>query len=468
MFNVIRDPWIKTDNGMYGIRDLLEKSPDLNEIRGENYLNEFAIYRFLFAFLMDALQVEHIVARDRILYSGKFDMDKIDAYIDKCISEGVSFDIYDDQKPFLQDSGQFDEKNDLKSIARLDFLKPTGRNKRFFDKTYENAVTMTDDEIARFLPTMTLHPSEGGGGVYPQCISGVPLYVLVKGRNLFETLALGIIPISEAGRPYGKPSWRMGSVIGTTTKAAPFVEPGLLFGLTLPIRPVRIIDHSSLYHRGAFYYNAPSWRDPYVPYRMSKSGKVTSMRAKKGFYAHWTDLITLSNTVNEDPVSTKIVGLAAGYLKSNKIPLTVITYNMLKPGSMQPRYSDIRKGDFVLPVEMIGNKDAIDKLRTYATYLDKVADILSKKLYTVFKEYGLSVKDNAMQKFHVECDKEFYRCCMKENIEYVDWIDLLRNLAVSVFDEFVMNRLGTEALVVAMRKRYDLIVSVEKLKPRSK
>ena len=52
MFNVINDKWIPTNDGLYGLRELVAKAHKLKEIRGENPMQEFAIKRLLFVFLI--------------------------------------------------------------------------------------------------------------------------------------------------------------------------------------------------------------------------------------------------------------------------------------------------------------------------------------------------------------------------------------------------------------------------------
>lgn len=37
-----------------------------------------------------------------VFNNGRFDADKIDAYFDECIKNGTSFDLFDEEKPFMQ------------------------------------------------------------------------------------------------------------------------------------------------------------------------------------------------------------------------------------------------------------------------------------------------------------------------------------------------------------------------------
>lgn len=458
MFNVINDAWIKTDKGKFGIRELLKNASDISEIIGENPINEYATYRFLFVFLMDALQVSE-AGKKNLLDKGAFDMDVIDAYIEKCEKEGVSFDIFDKNHPFIQEWGSFEDA-EIKTIGKLNILKPTGTNKRFFDKDYEDSIEMTDDEIARYLVTPTLHMSEGQG--YATCISGCPMYVIAKGNNLFETLMFGVIPTNKAESGYGLPAWRMGSFKGKATKEYPISEQGLLLRLTMPIRRMRIIDNRSMYYEGGFYFLADSWKDPYVPYFKDKDGKYISMKAKENFHKQWEDLLTLCKSSTNN---LKAIETCKSYLKMHEQPLKLLIYEGLKSKS---RYTDMHKGDyFNLPPNKINNAEEIDRLRALASYGDSAASYLNKALYVVFKDTTPGIKPYAMQIFYRQFDEMFQKQMLESGpVDYEKWINSICHIALKTFDDVTLSRLKTDALINSMNAKGLLINRIMKLKER--
>ena len=455
MFDVLTDKWIPTDEGKCGILELIENAHKLKEIRGGNPINEFALYRFLSAFLMDALQIETLEDRDDIFDDGKFDMEKVNAYVQQCKDEGVSFDIYDSRRPFMQEADleEFEHK-DIKSVGTLDTLRPTATNKRFFDKTYEDSIEMSDAEIMQYLVTPTIHPGEGNG--YTTCISGVPVYAIIKGRNLFETLILCLVPKSNASRPYGKPYWRAEKI--STTKTNKCIEPDLLLALTLPIRHIRIIDNKKIYYKGKFYFEAPSWQDPYVPYFKDKQGTYKSMKPKKEFFKRWTDILTLSDTSTN---ALKIVNLSEALLKDKKMPLQLITYEGLTSNS---RYCDMRKGDYPLSAEYIGNSSEIAKLKNLASASDEAEGYLGSALYKVFHEKMPGMKAYGLRIFHENCDKKFEANIEKRNTNLMEWIETLKSEAISAFDLAVQNKLKTDELISARNHRGKMIAQINKMK----
>ena len=106
-FIVLDAPWIPvvSINGnreLLGVRETLRRAPELRDISDAAFLEEFSIYRFLCVFLMDALRPETIYYIKEMLKKGCFDMQKIESYISKCQEEGVTFDLFDKERPFLQ------------------------------------------------------------------------------------------------------------------------------------------------------------------------------------------------------------------------------------------------------------------------------------------------------------------------------------------------------------------------------
>ena len=106
-FNLLDRGWIPVvcEDGtrkLLGIRQTLAQAHELREISDPSPLDEYSLYRFLGLFLMDALRPEETEDIEDLLEAGRFDMKRIEAYIAQCQSEGVSFDLFDEKRPFLQ------------------------------------------------------------------------------------------------------------------------------------------------------------------------------------------------------------------------------------------------------------------------------------------------------------------------------------------------------------------------------
>lgn len=106
-FDVLDQGWIPVihrdgSRKLLGIRQTIEQAHELIEISDQSPLIEYSLYRFLGVFLMDALRPEEEEDIEQLLDAGKFDRERIEAYITLCMSEGVSFDLFDPERPFLQ------------------------------------------------------------------------------------------------------------------------------------------------------------------------------------------------------------------------------------------------------------------------------------------------------------------------------------------------------------------------------
>ena len=106
-YDVLTEPWItvvtldgKTEET--GIRGFFEKAHLYRDVVFDSPLEVYAVQRMLIAFLMDAYSPERARDRKKLLQKGRFDMDVIDRYIADCRAEGVTFDLFDKERPFMQ------------------------------------------------------------------------------------------------------------------------------------------------------------------------------------------------------------------------------------------------------------------------------------------------------------------------------------------------------------------------------
>ena len=122
-FDVLTEPWIPVialdgSQRELGIIDALADAHKLFEVICESPLETYAVQRFLITFLMDAYRLSHAGDRRRLFESKCFDKNVIKKYVALCRSEGVTFDLFDKEKPFYQ--AVFDESmiQKLKSSHR--------------------------------------------------------------------------------------------------------------------------------------------------------------------------------------------------------------------------------------------------------------------------------------------------------------------------------------------------------------
>ena len=204
-FNVLDAPWIPVvasdgTRELLGIRETLRRAPELKEVSTVSPLEEFSIYRFLSVFLMDALRPKRVSAISKLLKQGMFDMDKIDEYISLCESEGVSFDLFDEKKPFMQSAYVKEWDKEPKPISVIDCSLPSGNNHLHFEhRCSQNQYLYFGDAFPKILAS-NLFAINGGKGYQPSISSDRgknPYMILISGVNLFQTLCYMLFPSSE-------------------------------------------------------------------------------------------------------------------------------------------------------------------------------------------------------------------------------------------------------------------------------
>lgn len=213
-FNVIADPWIpvlKDDmTSLYSVRDVLKYAPDIKCIVSPGSLpsEECAIYRFLFALLTDAYQIENDDDILDIWESGAFDLEVFDEYVE---GSGNVFDIFNEERPFMQ----CPVKTALEygatpaAAAVLNWAQLSGNTETFFRlggyplaKTYEASQYLRVEEYVALLINITFMQSAlTSGYATAVCDNQPPLWFMFNGRNLFDTLCLNLYPTEGDDTP---------------------------------------------------------------------------------------------------------------------------------------------------------------------------------------------------------------------------------------------------------------------------
>ena len=292
-YNVLREKWIPMSDGRkYGLLECLEHAHELERISCTSPLETYALHRLLCVFVMDALQLPNKASRMALLKQGHFDMSIFEAYIKMCEEKGVSFDLFDDKRPFMQAeyNPHFDKE---KSVSAMLLNVPHGNNHIFFEHKYENEHRLAIDDAFRSMLALFTFCPKGGRG-YFLSVNGAPcLYAVILGSSLFDTLLNNIISIKEAGNlPYGLPCWR-DMTMRVPKEKEESIE--LLKGMTWQPRKVNLISTPDGFVEKIFFTSArkpPSderWRDPHVPYRMNKDGTYSPIVPQEG-RSLWRDL----------------------------------------------------------------------------------------------------------------------------------------------------------------------------------
>lgn len=144
IFDVLTEPWmgvVDKETGKVlkvGLRDYIVNA-HMYKCSAEN--KDFAIVRRLQQRLAEAVVVDIYGRRvnDELMSAfnnGRFDANKVDAYFDECIKNGTSFDLFDEEKPFMQVDAKTAEnvfkENSIASVSSINAKQCGGNNKVFF------------------------------------------------------------------------------------------------------------------------------------------------------------------------------------------------------------------------------------------------------------------------------------------------------------------------------------------------
>lgn len=288
-FNVLKEKWVpvakKTGKLMeLGLRDTVLHAHSLDELAEESPLMQFGLYRLLIAFVTDAYQINSLTRLEEIMEIGSFSETGIENYTDQC---GDVFDLFHPQKPFLQsEQDPTLDRAEVTSVSYLFQQLPSGTNVIHFSHQPETVHQVAPEICARALCTISPFMTSGGAGYSPS-INGIPpWYVLVRGKNLFETLLLNCCVINNNLNGNEPTAWR--SLVPVTKKEVARVS--LLEGLTWRPRRVRLVPGDSgictysgkssevlvqeIYFSAGFAARTQSvWTDPQVAYRISDKGR---------------------------------------------------------------------------------------------------------------------------------------------------------------------------------------------------
>lgn len=251
MFNILYEPWMGVidmngNETQVGLRDYLVNA-HLYKCSAEN--RQFAVLRRLQqrlaeTFVMDIFGL-NIDTETSLLDTGYFDAKKIDTYIKQCKESGVSFDLFDKNRPFMQTDKKTFEKifksKKSVSVATINPRMGSGNNKVFFnnvstknyientaaedcrdsyyDSVYNKKYTVENAEVVSFAEYMNLlliaHCIAGQGGAGYRsglmCVGVPPILYHIdsdKNQTLFHSILMNIAFDSKHNVKNDAPLWR--------------------------------------------------------------------------------------------------------------------------------------------------------------------------------------------------------------------------------------------------------------------
>lgn len=467
-FDVLERPWIPVvlQDGTrqeMGIRQVLTHAHELQEISEASPLEEYSLYRFLGLFLMDALRPRRESSIQTILQTGHFDMDVIEQYIKQCRDEGVSFDLFDEERPFLQSKYDSALDGQSKPVSVLDCTIPSGNNHTHFQ--HQRPDKMSPDKAAVLLLTTYWFCTAAAQG-YPSGVYGAPPYFgVIKSANLFETLVNLLIPINRIGISFDEPPvfWRR--TLPVAPKAS-VPTTSWLQGLLFPTRRISLIPDAEgniarvYLSQGENYVNKESWRDPYVTYR-NNDETIFPLRphADVPIWRNYCDIIDIPG--NHASFMINVYRTLHG---DEDVHLTLYGVE-----TSQASYLSVQRHDLTIPMKL-ARAESVDLL----TNCIDVAQRLSRALNGALRDIEVVPQTNvsaAVQSYNKYCEDRFWTLCLDacneastESVLLEAFCSDISKSVLQIFDSVLsVLQLRARSLADAQTKRNRLYYEVKKL-----
>ena len=411
---------------------------------------------------MDALRPEDSFALEDLLAEGKFDMVSIERYIRTCQEEGVSFDLFDEKRPFLQ--SPYVEKWDAKSekpVQALDYTVPSGNNHVHFDHRQEQQFCVSFAEAARLLPAELLFCTAGAQG-YPSGVNASPpFFSVIRGENLFETLCYTLIPMDEISIAFDSPPvlWRR------TQPVVPKEEvpsTSWLLGMLFPTRRIRLIAdvqsgcvRTVNLSQGMNFVNKESWTDPCVTYRYLDQGSIPLRpNREKAIWRNFNDLIDVANQH-----APAVLQVFREVCAEKTVQLTLYGVE-----TSNASYLQIMRHTLTFPVRLTERAE-------YAQLVQNMiagAELLARSLKKALTDPGVlpeSVVSSAVQRYYDRCETAFWDLCngtfgeTQEELQmvYAGWVESISEIAREAYrDTLAELRLKAVALTKLSKAEYYL------------
>jgi len=233
-FNLIDEPWLPVlgySKPNVGIAEALCGAHKIDELRDPSPLVTVALHRLLVVILRDALGgPKNLKEWARLWKKGEFPQKKLKDYFKK---KRDRFDLFDPKRPFFQSAKAAGQKT--MDVTELFQHCSTGTNISHFSHDHEGEHAACPKCCACGLVMLPAFCTQGGAGKAPSINNAPPVYALVRGSSLCETLMLNqAVPgVASPAAQKDTPAWE-----GATKGRGPI---GFMEGLTWQPRTVLLI-----------------------------------------------------------------------------------------------------------------------------------------------------------------------------------------------------------------------------------
>lgn len=494
MFNIFEDPWLPIidENGvtqLVGMRDYLVKA---HRYKASAENSEFPILRILqerFAgALISEIFGETIEVENQLIETGQFNEKEIDSYIEKCKKNGISFNLFDEEKPFLQtDKETFEKiKKDAKlvSVATLHPRMASGNNPIFTDpidmdeylenselednrETYyddiydpkhsaESVRSLTFEEYLNMLLIRHCLAGQGGSGYRKGLLANPTPPVMFhltspKCQNLFSSILMntGFEEYEEEDEEHNIPMWLWDSYEFGKKTIAEGVEIPKKMGMFFPIMYIypdlTSIDYSKgtisriykkkMAFQDALFQNArESWATKHensICIGIQKTENTEKKYSVSEFMNSCLDMNMYSNIYGEDSLKALRACTKSTQLKEYFGQPLITAYYLTMD---QASYIKQGKYDCYLPLGILDKgspyiiilNKCIAIIQCYKEALKIAVRTINKNLYRVKEKakYHSSIERSFVHRFMSYCEWTFKNKFVPEIMQTKDVANL--------------------------------------------
>lgn len=290
-YNLLDQPWIPVDNDQkMGLLDVLVQAHMIRSIDAETPITSAALLRLLMAIVYRIYP--DMPSRRALWRSGQFNPDRLQDYLEQW---RYTFDLFDKQRPFLQDP-HVPERGET-PINKMLIHQASGSTVTLVDHHIDGQVSIPYDEAARGLVTSLAFGLSGLSGITNQSFSSGPwayrMVFLLRGETLFHTILLNLLPAEMypgdlQAQALDAPMWEQTNPWGID-RSLPL---GPLDYLSWPSRAPQLLPDPEkagmvstlLWHPGGLKKWPLETRDPYMAAMGRSTGEGTyAMRAEYAY-----------------------------------------------------------------------------------------------------------------------------------------------------------------------------------------
>jgi len=418
-FNLLEEPWIpcemkSSEFKMLSIKDVLFQAREILDITSDNPLIVVSIYRLLLAILHRNFGPENRDKWIAIYKAGKWDKKKLEQYFLKWHHK---FELFNESENRFYQIDISDLITKETPITKLNYSISSGNNPALFDHHWDSEIfPMNVENIAQLLVTYQNYSLSGLGGFlytsgkkervhfyYSPLITGI--IVLLKGRNLFETLMLNFIrydrdhPFKMSEDHADLPFWERNDKSLHEDKKGRYPY-GYLDYLTWQSRKIWLnpyLDDGEIKVESLFMAQGEKVKDgwdldPQMVFKRDKKNefKPIKLDQDKQVWREAEALLRISDS-DSNIRSPKAINWVSILVQRGIIPSTrrynLEIYGLCNDLSNVGKIISWNRSHIPLPLKFLEDQSLVGNVKSFIEKCEKIEQILSKTIKLFTKEY---------------------------------------------------------------------------------